>query len=219
MMRIVTRVLAVWGAVSAAGAVVLWVFLRERYRRGGPMPASQAPMLLDPRRPMLQPVGETLRSFGLRPGETVLELGPGPGYFSVEASRIVGPGGRVLCVDLQPDMTRILQRRLDDAGVRDAHPVAADATRLPLADGCIDRAFLVTVLGEIVDRPAALRDLRRVLKPGGELAIMETLTDPDYQLEASVQDLCAAYGFAVRDVRHRRLGYTAVFTTGECSPG
>ena len=43
--------------------------------------------------------------------------------------------------------------------------------------------------------------------------------DPDYQLEASVQDLCAAYGFAVRDVRHRRLGYTAVFTTGECSPG
>ena len=95
-MRMVTRVLAVWGAVSAAGAVVLWLFLRERYRRGGPMPASQAAMLLDPRRPMLQPVGETLRSFGLRPGETVLELGPGPGYFSVEASRIVGPGGRVL---------------------------------------------------------------------------------------------------------------------------
>lgn len=214
MTRIVTRVLAVWGALSAAGAVLLWMFLRERYGRGGPMPASQAAMLLDPRRPMLQPVGETLRSFGLREGETVLELGPGPGYFSVEASRIVGSGGRVVCVDLQPEMTRMLRRRLDEAGARDVHPISADAARLPLTDGSIDRAFLVTVLGEIGDRPAALRELCRVLKPGGELAIMETLTDPDYQLEASVRDLCAACGFVVRDVRHRRLGYTVVFQTG-----
>jgi ubiquinone/menaquinone biosynthesis C-methylase UbiE len=183
------------------------------------MPASQAAMLLDPRRPMLQPVAETLGAFGLRSGETALELGPGPGYFSVEASRIVGPGGRVLCLEVQPAMTRILRRRLDDAGAGYARPVTADATRLPLADGSIDRAFLVTVLGVVSDRPAALSELRRVLKPGGELAIMETLTDPDYQLEASVQDLCAAYGFAGRAVRHRRLGYTAVFTTGECSPG
>ncbi|HEX5479393.1 MAG TPA: methyltransferase domain-containing protein [Dehalococcoidia bacterium] len=211
MVRGISRVLTLWGAVSALGAVALWMFVRERYRRGGPMPASQAAMLLDPRRPMLQPVAETLRSLGLREGGTVLELGPGPGYFSVEASRIAGPGGRVLCLDLQPEMTRILRRRLDEAGARNAHPVAADATRLPLADGSVDRAFLVTVLGEIADRPAALRELRRVLRPGGELAIMETVTDPDYQLEASVRDLCAACGFAVRDVRHRRLGYTAVF--------
>ncbi len=206
-----SRLLMIWGAVSALGVVGAGVWMRERYGRRGPMPATQAAMLLDARRPLLQPIGETLRSFGLREGETVLELGPGPGYFSIEASRLVGPQGRVVCVDVQPEMARILQRRLDEADAGDADPVVADATRLPLGDRTVDRAFLVTVLGEIGDRPSALRELRRVLRPGGELAIMETLTDPDYQLEASPRDLCVACGFEVAGVRHRRLGYTAMF--------
>ena len=69
------------------GLVALWallslgafVWLRERYGRGGPIPVSQAGTLLHPLRGLLQPVRPILDKFGLRAGATVLELGPGPG--------------------------------------------------------------------------------------------------------------------------------------------
>ncbi len=93
-----------------------------------------------------------------------------------------------------------------------ALPIVGDGVRLPLRDGCVDEAYLVTVLGEIPDRPRAVAELRRVLKPGGVLSIMESLGDPDYQLEASVRDLCEACGFSMVERRQQRLGYTLSFT-------
>lgn len=202
---------AVWGVVSALAAIGIWLFLRERYGRVGPMPVSQALMQLSPQRRRMHRADETVRSFRLREGDTVLELGPGPGYFSIEAARVVGAAGRVLCIDLQPGMTRILRERLDEAHVTNAAPLVGEAGNLPLANGSVDAAYLVHVLGEIPNRPAALAELRRVIKPGGTLSVLETLTDPDYQLEATVRDLCAATGFALLDHHRRRLGYTLTF--------
>jgi SAM-dependent methyltransferase len=191
-------------------AYVFWWF-KQRYGRGGPCPFSNAGILLHPLRPLIHPVRPMLAQFGLRPGATVLELGPGIGYFSVEASRMVGPEGRLLCVDIQPPMLRALRERLEQQGTIDAHLMVGDAHNLPLADASVDTAFLVTVLGEIPDRPQALAELRRVLKPGGMLSITEHLTDPDYQLEATVRDLCRACGFAPREHQRRFLGFTMNF--------
>ncbi len=201
----------VWGVVSALGAIGVWLFLRERYGRVGPMPASQALMQLSPQRRRMHRADETVRSFRLHEGDTVLELGPGPGYFSIEAARVVGATGRVLCVDLQPAMIRMLDERLTEAHVANALPLIGEAASLPLADESVDAAYLVHVLGEIPNRATALAEVRRVMKPGGVLSILETLTDPDYQLEATVRDLCAASGFALIDHHRRRLGYTLTF--------
>jgi ubiquinone/menaquinone biosynthesis C-methylase UbiE len=202
----------VWAVISALATIFLWLFLRERYGRVGPMPVSQALMQLSPQRRRMHRADETVRSFHLCEGDTVLELGPGPGYFSIEAARVVGATGHVLCVDLQPGMTRILQGRLAEAHVTNAAPLVGEAASLPLAGASVDAAYLVHVLGEIPDRPTALAELRRVIRPGGTLSILETLTDPDYQLEATVRDLCAATGFAPKDHHRRRLGYTLTFT-------
>jgi ubiquinone/menaquinone biosynthesis C-methylase UbiE len=210
-MRVLGVLLVVLLAAGALPAVYVLQWLRERFGHGGPMPASQAAHLLHPLRPWIHPVRQTLEKFRLKPGDTVLELGPGPGYFTIEAGRMVVPQGRIVCLDIQREMITGLLKRLDEHGSANAHPMVGDATSLPLADDSVDAAFLVTVLGEIPDRPRAMTELRRILKPGGVLAIGESLTDPDYQLEDSVRDLCRASGFEVLDHSRERLGYTMSF--------
>jgi SAM-dependent methyltransferase len=209
LLRVLRLVLTV-GAIGTGLFVYSWV--RERYGRGGPFPASQAGALLNPLRDWIQPARATLEAFRIDAGQTVLEIGPGPGYFTIEASRMVGPSGRIVCLDVQREMASILRGRLRERGVANAHPLAGDATRLPLAGGSVDAAFLVAVLGEVPDRPAALLELRRVLRPGGVLAFSETLRDPDYVFEDTLRDLCRMAGFELLDVQHEFIGYTAVFT-------
>jgi SAM-dependent methyltransferase len=208
---IVMSAVAAWAAVSALAALFVYLWVRERYGRGGPFPASQALSLVNPMRALLQPVAPAVRAFQLRPGDTVLEIGPGPGYFTVEAGRTVGAAGRIVCLDVQPGMIATLRGRLDARGVDNARLLVGDAMALPLADHCVDRAFLVTVIGEIPDRPRALIELRRVMKPGGVLSIMEGMNDCDYQLEDSLRDLCRASGFSEIDHQRRRLGYVMCF--------
>ncbi|HEU4759003.1 MAG TPA: methyltransferase domain-containing protein [Dehalococcoidia bacterium] len=197
------------GYLLATYGVYIW--LRERHGRGGPIPVSQAGTLLHPLRSWLQPVRPTLDKFGLRGGDTVLEVGPGPGYFTMAAASMVGPAGRVVCLDVQRGMLERLRARLDERAVANAQPLLADATRLPLADRSVDAAFLVAVLGEVPDRPAALRELRRVLKPGGTLSFTETLTDPDYVLQGTLRDLCRAVGFEELACSREVTGYTMTF--------
>jgi ubiquinone/menaquinone biosynthesis C-methylase UbiE len=200
-----------WAIASAAAAVAIVVWVRERYGRGGPFPARDALALLNPQRHRLHPLEETVRFFDIKPGDTVLEIGPGPGYFSMEAARVVGPGGRVVSLDVQPGMIAVLDERLRSVGAGGVRPVVADAARMPLADRSVDAAFLAFVLGEIPDRPAAMSELRRVMKAGGAVSVMETWTDSDYQLEASVDDLFRAYAFTPLERRRRRLGYARRF--------
>ncbi len=210
-LSVARALLLAWGVLSALLAAGIYLWMRERYGRGGPFPAKDAASLLNPLREWMQPSAATVRGFRLKPGDTVLEIGPGPGYFTIEASKAVGMGGRIVCMDIQPGMLSALSGRLREHGVSNARLLLGDATRVPLAAASIDAAFLVTVLGEIPDRPRALAELRRVMKPGGVLSILETMTDCDYQLEDSVRDLCAAHGFTVLDHQRQRTGYLLCF--------
>lgn len=209
--RLLASVIFVWGIVSGLATVAIIVWFRERDARTV-FPAGSAASLLVPARRWLMPVRQTLDRFNLDEGDTVLELGPGPGYFSIEASRMVGAQGRVLCLDLQPGMAVILRERLRTEGAGSGQPIAGDAIRLPLADHSVDKAFLVAMFGEIPDRPAALAELRRVIKPGGMLAFSETFTDPDYMFVNELEDLCRAYGFERLERQRAILGYTLTFT-------
>lgn len=200
-----------WAIVSIGFIRYARYWFRER-RRGGPILVSQVGTFTSPWRQRIHPARETLMRFGVKDGDTVLELGPGPGYFTPHAGTMVGARGRVLSVDLQHEMLPLLQERLQEYGTTNAFPVAGDATRLPLTDRSVDVAFLVTVFGEVPDRPAALAELRRVLKPGGKLGFLETLTDPDYVFVDTMKDLCRAFGFDLIDHQRQRLGYTMTFT-------
>ena len=210
-MRVLRFVFLMAVALWALASLYVFVWVRERYGRGGPMPARQAATLHHPLRRWVHPLPGTLEKFGIKPGDTVLEPGPGSGYFTVEAARIVGSDGRIVCLDIQPEMIEMLQARLGEYGVANADSLIGDATDLPLADGSVDAAYLVTVLGEVPDRVQALRELRRVLKPGGVVAFSESLTDPDYVFQRELRDLCRAVGLRELSCSGERLGYTMTF--------
>jgi ubiquinone/menaquinone biosynthesis C-methylase UbiE len=206
--------------VVAWAVVATWCLyaLTQRYRRSRAFSYRWRWMLDNLPRRVVHPLRSTVDGFHIEKGQTVLELGPGTGYFTVEVARRVGPEGRLVCVDIQPEMIGALRRRLLRKGVANASPVVGDALGLPLADRSVDRAFLVTVLGELPDRAKALAELRRILKPGGILAITETLPDPDYQFPDVVRDLCQASGFRLLEHRRSFLGFTMSFAASEGAP-
>jgi ubiquinone/menaquinone biosynthesis C-methylase UbiE len=117
---------------------------------------------------------------GIRPGDVVLELGSGTGVFTVAAAQRIGPQGRFVAVDIQPEMIKRVEQRVRTAGLANVETHTADAYHLPLADGSVDRAFLISVLEEIPDPVRALAELSRVLKPEGILSITAEFMDPDY---------------------------------------
>ena len=88
--------------------------------------------------------------------------------------------GRFVAVDIQPEMIKRVEQRVRTAGLANVETHTADAYHLPLADGSVDRAFLISVLEEIPDPVRALAELSRVLKPEGILSITAEFMDPDY---------------------------------------
>ena len=113
-----------------------------------------------------------------RAGERLLEVGPGPGHFTIAMAGQVGSRGSVAALDLQQEMLDALGSRAGREGIENLELQQGDATALPYEDASFDGAFLVTVLGEIPDQGAALRELRRVLRPGGRVVFGETVLDP-----------------------------------------
>lgn len=190
-----------WLLLAVIGGVLFfWLFplklisrLAARVGHSAPCPASLNWLVDNPVRRRY--MGTTLDRVGIRPGERVLELGPGPGVFTVKAARRVGPDGQLIAVDIQPEMIAQVEQRVREAGLTNVETHVANAYHLPLDDGSVDRALLVTVLPEIPDQARALAELRRVLKPGGLLSITEEFTDPDYPLAFETIRRAEAAGF------------------------
>jgi len=108
----------------------------------------------------------------LQPGERVVDIGSGPGYLLASMADAVGPGGTVHGVDPSPPMNGLAQAR---AGDRDwVHITEGDALALPLPGRSVDVAVSTQVYEYVADIPAALAELRRVLRPGGRVLLLDT---------------------------------------------
>jgi ubiquinone/menaquinone biosynthesis C-methylase UbiE len=169
-------------------------------------------VLESPLRALFASPGRILGAFGLESGERVLEIGPGIGYYSLDVAARVGTAGRLVCLDVQRGMLAETRRRLDSAG-RPARFVRASAVALPFASGSFDRALLITVLGEIPDRPGALREIHRVLRPEGRLSVSEQLPDPDFVTVAALRSELGEAGFSERSTRrHLAIAYSSTWS-------
>ena len=159
----------------------------------GMYPVSQARWLLHPFRRWISPPSRTADRLGLEAGMRVLEVGCGPGYFSPEIARRLGPGGLTL-LDAQQGMLDLAAARLRKEGIRDVEAVLGLAQALPFGSGAFDRVLMITVLGEVPDPAAGMAEAARVLAPGGRLCLVEAAGDPDRLRRAEADALAAAAG-------------------------
>ena len=110
-------------------------------------------------------------ALGASPGDRVLDAGCGPGFYTSETLERVGPEGCVVGVDRSEPMLALAAKRCEGHANVAFHQ--GDVTALPVADADFDRALSVQVLEYVADIPAALAELRRVLRPGGRLLLWD----------------------------------------------
>jgi SAM-dependent methyltransferase len=197
------RHLLLGGAAAVAGAALWWrknpsaCPYSQRFWVEAPHPLITRERL----REILEPKG----------GERILEVGPGTGYYTLDVAEWVKPDGQVDILDIQQEMLDHTMLRAGGRGLSNINPTRADATAMPYDDGTYDAAFLVTVLGEVPDQDAALRELARVLKPGGRLIVGELLGDPHYVRLAPLRLRASGAGLSYERRVGSALGYFARF--------
>ena len=137
--------------------------------------------------------GAPLEHLALQPGETVLDLGSGPGLDALLAARRVGPAGRVIGVDMTPAMLERARRNAGRGGYANVEFREGRLEALPVEDASVDAITSNCVINLVPDKAAVFREAARVLKPGGRLVISDIVLDGDLP-PAVERDLYAYVG-------------------------
>jgi len=127
----------------------------------------------DPARAAWQKPEELVAALGLRAGQRVADLGAGTGYFSRLLSSAVGTTGTVFAVELEPNLVAHLRARAEREGTANVVPILASPDNPRLPAGLVDVVLIVDTYHHIDDRITYLRNLRRALRPGGRIAVVD----------------------------------------------
>ncbi len=149
-----------------------------------------------------------------QPGERILEIGPGTGYYTLDMADWVGPKGTVEIFDIQREFLDHTMGRASERELANVVATQGDATDLPFEDDSIDAVVLAAVLGEIPDRAAALGEIERVLRPGGRLVVGELFGDPHFTTFSSLQDQCGDAALRLEERSGNWFAYFARFAAG-----
>lgn len=198
------------------GLLVLWLALVRVFKKlfHFPAPAFIGRFLDSNFRRKLQPPDKLIQRSGIEKGMRVLEVGCGSGAFTTFVARVVDEEGKVYALDIQPEMLEQLRNKLskpDNKDIKNIELISAGAYDLSFDDNSLDLVYMVTVLQEIPDRNKALQQVRRVLKPGGILAVTEFFPDPDYPLKSTTIKIGRDAGFVLGEALGSFWNYTVRF--------
>ena len=140
---------------------------------------SQMHRLEDPNRKNWLPPGDILACLGLQPGFAVADIGAGTGYFTLPIAAAIGNAGRVFAVDVAPEMLARLREKTAEIGFTNVECVEAEASATTLAAASCDCVLLANVWHEFDDHAAVLAEARRILRPGGQIALLDWRPDAD----------------------------------------
>ncbi|MGI5819329.1 MAG: methyltransferase domain-containing protein [Armatimonadota bacterium] len=200
--------------LSVAGSRAELLDELEDVREPGLCPWRAAGILMSPLRRLILSPEELVGRLDLRGDERVLELGPGPGYFSPALAEALG-GGHLVLLDVQHEMLTMVRGRLEDSGAAATDFVRGDGGALPFADGSFDAVVMVAVLGETPDPEETLREIRRILRPGGLLSNTEQPGDPDHIAQPVLRGMVEDAGFRFEQTWGAGSNYTMAVRRAE----
>lgn len=140
-------------------------------------PAKDAQKLDAPERKTWLPPAQVLDLLDLHPGMVVADIGAGSGYFTLPIAESPVGVQHVFAVDLQPAMLSILEGRLPAPLAQKVSLVAGRADATGLSSATCDLVLLANIWHEVDDRPAVLKECRRILRTGGRVAILDWRDD------------------------------------------
>lgn len=147
---------------------------RYKGRRIAPyMTWHGAVWLTRPERAEEEQTDKLLAALKIKPGQTVCDLGCGNGYYTLELARMVGPKGKVLAVDIQPEMLHLLDLRVKEAGLENVEPIPSTPIDPRLPPASCDLILVVDVYHEFGYPEQMLSALHKALKPDGRLVLVE----------------------------------------------
>lgn len=155
-------------------------------------------------------VGRLIDVLDPQPKERLLEIGPGTGYYSLPVAERLD-GGKLEVFDVQQEFLDLVARRAEKRGLENVVGWQGDARELLFESNRFDGAFLVTVLGEIPDQDAALRELARVVRPNGRVVFGELAFDPHIVTLGALKRRAEAAGLRFERKVGTPLGYVARF--------
>ncbi len=124
----------------------------------------------------------------LQPGDTVLDLGSGAGADVLISARRVGPTGRVIGLDMTPEMLELARANAREVGVENVEFLQGYLERVPLPDASVDVVISNCVINLAADKRVVLAEAARVLRPGGRFAVADVVADPGMD-EATRKDM------------------------------
>ncbi len=132
-----------------------------------------------------------------RMGMSYADIGCGSGYFTLPVAERIGPEGRIYAVDLLPEMLQELERRAQARGLKNIIAVRSSEREIPLPEACVDVAYSINLFHELEVPDAFLREIWRILKPGGSLFLVdwkpiETPMGPPLEVRVSLETLWEA---------------------------
>jgi ubiquinone/menaquinone biosynthesis C-methylase UbiE len=142
-------------------------------RRGWRFPPERRHLLWDEDRTKKMPPEPVLTAAGIGPGMTVIDVGAGTGYWTIALSQMVGPEGHVIAADVEPLMVEELRSLVQERELGNVEVVTSGEYHIPVTDGTADAAVLGFVLHEPPDPGALLREITRLLKPGGRALVLD----------------------------------------------
>ncbi len=182
----------------------------NRFAKKGVFPPQMAFTLLIPARNLFLSPKQLISRLNLKKDSNVLEVGPGPGYFSTHIAKVLTEG-RLVLADIQREMLEKAKRRILRKKISNVEFYLCNGDNFLLPDESFDVIFLVTVIGEIENRNAYIKEFHRMLKIGGLLSISELKGDPDKLTISEVKALLTDSGLVFDDLFGNEDNYTINF--------
>lgn len=184
--------------------------MKKGFATKGVFPHKWAFTLLFPLRNIFLSPKKLIERLNLKENFKILEVGPGPGYFSVPIAKKVKKG-KLFLADIQPEMLEYAKKRLKKEKIENVEYYLCNGATFDFSDEFFDVIFLVAVLGEVENKEAYIKEFYRILKRDGTVSVSELAGDPDKMSIEELRVLFEKHNFFIHVQYGNKRNFTINF--------